>query len=330
MLRAVTIRNYIALMNTRGFSEIDVLRNTGISPESLSDQDFLIDIGQCQAVIENMLSLSGDPGIGLEVAGLTSLADLGIVGYAALSCKNMRSTYSLWKAYGNSLVGMMSTLGVIRETEDEFCFGLSGVFPEPSIQRFCVDELIGMMVRVGLLLTGDEPPILHIGLAFDVPEYAHCYHSKFKCTIEFGCEETSVTLAREWLYRPLKSQDRELNEICLMHCSEVLKRIEDDCPIVEKIRLVFLKTPQNIPTLEEYAGSSGASVSTLKRQLGEAGTSYKQLVAEFRKDLAVQYIKSTCLSTKEIGYHLGYSDQSSFRRAFKSWTGKTPAEYRAP
>lgn len=67
---------------------------------------------------------------------------------------------------------------------------------------------------------------------------------------------------------------------------------------------------------------------TLRRRLVEEEMSYQQILDQTRHDLAVQYLKHTALTPKEIGFLLGYSSVSNFRRAFKGWTGKTLSDVR--
>jgi AraC-like DNA-binding protein len=70
------------------------------------------------------------------------------------------------------------------------------------------------------------------------------------------------------------------------------------------------------------------SERTLQRRLAEAGTSYVDLLSEVRSDLAKDYLKSSRTSLTEIAWLLGFSEQSAFSRAFKRWTGSSPAQYR--
>ena len=66
----------------------------------------------------------------------------------------------------------------------------------------------------------------------------------------------------------------------------------------------------------------------MRRRLVEEEMSYQQILDQTRHDLAVQYLKHTALTPKEIGFLLGYSSVSNFRRAFKGWTGKTLSDVR--
>ena len=66
------------------------------------------------------------------------------------------------------------------------------------------------------------------------------------------------------------------------------------------------------------------SARTLQRQLKEENTSFNQVLASTREDLAKFYLTQGTLRTSEIAYLLAYEDTNSFYRAFRGWTGTTP------
>jgi AraC-like DNA-binding protein len=67
---------------------------------------------------------------------------------------------------------------------------------------------------------------------------------------------------------------------------------------------------------------------TLSRRLKVEGTSHQQLLDQLRFQLAERYLRDENLSIGEIAFLLGYSDTSSFNKAFKRWTGSAPQHYR--
>ena len=67
---------------------------------------------------------------------------------------------------------------------------------------------------------------------------------------------------------------------------------------------------------------------TLLRKLTEEGTSFAEILNETRRDLAIDYIRDDSLSLIEVSFLLGFSDSSTFSRAFTRWTGTPPAESR--
>lgn len=315
-------------MQARGCAAAQVLAGTGIEESRLSDPSYLIDPHQCRSVITNMIRLSGDPGIGFEVGRQAEPTDLGIIGYAIMSCTSMRQTLSLWGQYAHSLVGIMSRLAV---EEDKASLSVSLVEPArmDPIYLFCAEEILVMMYKIGGALAGAEPVVQHLEFSYPAPAHSQRYHETFKCPIRFDAARTRATLVKAWLDKPLRSRDEEFNQICLAHCGQILRQIEHSGPVVSRLRGVFLRSPGAIPKLDAAAHELGMSPRSLRRHLQEEGASYQKLIDEFRADLAREYLRSTRMSPKEVAYLLGYRDQSAFRRAFKQWTGQTASEYRA-
>lgn len=77
---------------------------------------------------------------------------------------------------------------------------------------------------------------------------------------------------------------------------------------------------------EEVAMRLGLSVATLRRRLAEEGISFRGLVHQVRFEVAKSML-SGGQSVNQVSEKLDYSDIRAFNRAFKKWTGQTPAEY---
>ncbi len=67
----------------------------------------------------------------------------------------------------------------------------------------------------------------------------------------------------------------------------------------------------------------------MQRRLAAEGTSFKELLNDARINLARSYVAEGRLSVTEVAFVLGFADTSTFSRAFKRWTGKSPREYSA-
>ena len=77
------------------------------------------------------------------------------------------------------------------------------------------------------------------------------------------------------------------------------------------------------------AGELALSARSLRRKLEQEGTSYRDLVEEERRQLALQLLRSTAMKIEEVAAHLGYTDAGGFVRAFRRWQGCSPSEYRS-
>jgi AraC-like DNA-binding protein len=67
---------------------------------------------------------------------------------------------------------------------------------------------------------------------------------------------------------------------------------------------------------------------TMIRKLKEEGTSYQKIKDLVRRDRAVYYLTRRGLLVGEVAEKVGFSDSAVFARAFKTWTGLSPREYR--
>ncbi|RMF20041.1 MAG: AraC family transcriptional regulator [Gammaproteobacteria bacterium] len=81
------------------------------------------------------------------------------------------------------------------------------------------------------------------------------------------------------------------------------------------------------PNATEMARLMHTSASTLRRRLADAGWAYQKLLDHVRAILAASLLESRLMSTKEVAHYLGFTDTGNFRRAFKTWTGHSPAQY---
>lgn len=97
----------------------------------------------------------------------------------------------------------------------------------------------------------------------------------------------------------------------------------------DRLRNALLEAiPAGLTNSEEVATRMHMSKRSLQRRLSEEGTTYKSVLDKTRSDLARHYLLSSEISIDEVSHLLGFSDRSSFYRAFQSWFGTTPKAFR--
>jgi AraC-like DNA-binding protein len=97
---------------------------------------------------------------------------------------------------------------------------------------------------------------------------------------------------------------------------------------VRNIRTQMLMFSDRPIPLDECAARLGVSPRTLRRRLEGRGMSYQGIVDDVRAGLARSYLESSRFSVEAIAERLGFSDPTSFSRAFRRWTGMSPREFR--
>jgi AraC-like DNA-binding protein len=103
----------------------------------------------------------------------------------------------------------------------------------------------------------------------------------------------------------------------------------DQSDIVTRVQVVLTdQLPVGGVSDESVAEALHMSVRTMHRKLTEVNQNFRGLLVELRRNLAEQYILDNSLTLTEISLLLGFSEPSSFSRAFKNWTGTTPSDVR--
>jgi AraC-like DNA-binding protein len=150
-----------------------------------------------------------------------------------------------------------------------------------------------------------------------------------RCPLQFGAARTRLVFDCFAIERPLDGGNPELarhnDAIALQYLSQIERE-----NIQGRVREVLTqRLAQGEPSQEDVAELLNMSARTLQRKLGDAGTTYKEILDETRRVLALAYLSAPRHTVGDVTYLLGFSAGSSFTRAFRRWTGQSPSDWRA-
>lgn len=149
-------------------------------------------------------------------------------------------------------------------------------------------------------------------------------------SIELGAERTELVLNASIREAKVVSADAELATYFRGLLEQAASFSSNEPTLLRDARLAIRDAlVMGTPTATMIAGTLGLGQRTFQRRLAEHDQSFAKLLESTRRTLAEGYLDKEELSMAEIGYLLGYSEQASFFRAFRSWFGTTPAAYRA-
>lgn len=154
------------------------------------------------------------------------------------------------------------------------------------------------------------------------------YHRIFDCPVHFDQTEMGMWFDKRFLSLPSPHHEPELLKLHEQLASEQVARLEKQDLVFKVNRLVGELLESGQANLEEVALRLGIRPRQLRTRLSEAGTNFNQLVADYRCRLSKRLLAGTEESIDEIVYLTGFSEPSTFYRAFKRWTNMTPIEYR--
>jgi AraC-like DNA-binding protein len=105
--------------------------------------------------------------------------------------------------------------------------------------------------------------------------------------------------------------------------------VDHDTPLEQALRVRLRSAlAQGRADPARLARLLGVSERTLQRRLAELGRSYTEVVEDFRREEAARLLRQPDLPLVEVAARLGYTEQTSFTRAFRRWTGSTPGAWR--
>ncbi|MDF5733451.1 MAG: helix-turn-helix transcriptional regulator, partial [Rhizonema sp. PD38] len=110
---------------------------------------------------------------------------------------------------------------------------------------------------------------------------------------------------------------------------DLLKRFPRATAFLDKVRGVIIEELGKGNVGSQRVSTRLSIVPrTLQRQLREAGTSYREVLDEIRRELSVYYLRNSDMAICEVAFLLAFSETSSFNHAFKRWYNLSPTEFR--
>jgi len=177
-----------------------------------------------------------------------------------------------------------------------------------------------------LLLKSDWSPQA-VYFSHAPPDDTRPYKKRFKCPIYFNWDTSTLAFPAAVLDSPIKEANPELHRLLKENLHQIQLAFGEDQ--IDKVRhLISQALTTGDCSIERVAHFLSVTKRTLQRQLKANGTSYKQLLAEVRFDIAQRYLRETNGSLTTLSDMLCYSDLSVFSNAFRSYHGMSPREWK--
>ncbi|WP_191621326.1 AraC family transcriptional regulator [Marinihelvus fidelis] len=269
---------------------------------------------------------TGDPDFGLRTAALVHPSHIGALGYAVLASSSLLNSFQRMHRFIR-VVNDDSHFD-IEDRGNTFVVSLSVNKPSANA-RVRDDGMMAYAVALSRLNAGPETNPSHVSFSLDRPADIQAYDALFRCPVHFGSEHNEIGFSKKDAERQLPSANPVLAQ---MHDRIVIRRLAslDRDNIPNRARAAIMaQLPSGHISDETVASALNMTSRTLNRKLKVEGLSFRSILQDVRQDLARQYIEDASLTLTEITFLLGFSEMSSFSRAFKNWTGQSPSAARA-
>lgn len=300
-----------------GIEEKTIIKNC-------ATQDISFEIFETLAL--RATNLSKNPALGFSVGQRMSLTSHGVLGYALMHCGNLLDAAKFVEKYLSIRLPIIHCRTCYQG--DELVLSFKENAPMKS-------EMLSILID-GLLLTVKNsldqlmPSLQHqTTVCFPSPPHSSFpYQSLFNCVTKFNCSMASIRISKHLMLEEIPNANFSAYQEAESLCQKALTLQKPAKTFKNRIQKKLLEQPSSFPKLDVVASWFNLTPRTLHRRLLSENTSYKDILDETKKSLAVSYLIESDMPIKEISYFLGYKETSNFRRAFKRWDVLSPVNYR--
>ncbi|HQT64150.1 MAG: hypothetical protein B7Z75_09290 [Acidocella sp. 20-57-95] len=323
---AVAASGVLGMIGQHGGDADRILGAARLAEHEIGNPDALLDLRRYCDLFEQAAAQTGVDDFGLRFGRNYRLEDMGPLGALVLNSPCL----------GAALSNLCKNFAAVQEHSD-------------LILRADGDLLrLEYQIRDGRIANRRHDAELSIGIFNNIfrraagpnwaPEEIHFEHlraaetlahqSLLNAPVYFAQPTNAIIFRRESLCLPMPGADAsKLPALTAQVQSRAVQARPDDFIglVVSEIRRGLT---ENDASIGRVAARLGLSQPKLYRQLAALGVDFSNLTQIIRQELALSYTAQPHIPLTDIAALLGYSELSAFSRAFKRWTGLSPATYR--
>lgn len=324
----VAIRYVRALLSTNIGREHygSLLRNAQIDPQSLKDPAGRVSVEQYAQLLQAIWRIVPDESFGFTTHIMKP-------GTFTLMCQTLLTCDHLEHA----LRRVARFYGLVT---DDFQLAIkvhgAGARFELHINRsllgsesFFTEAIFALFLRLGAWLIDQSIQPLQICFRYPANEGAYSFEGKLSCPVGYEKSCSFLDFPKRSLAESIKRNGSELKALLAKGPQHFLVDFKEQDRYSDRLKAYWNQKADLLNTsLETFAENFGLSPSSLRRKLREEGSNFHDLRESVRKQRSLYYLSHTHKNLESIAALMGYSEPSTFHRAFKKWTGMTPRAFR--
>lgn len=304
----------------------ELLATAGMTPEALREPTALVPLIDVARLFALVLQRTGDEAFGLRLGAAAQVRSFPVLGHAVLGSADLGGAITRLLRY-ERVVGELGTARLEEDGEDARLWWDCPV-PMPYA-RYVREAAVAGWVAVARALMQEPLAPLAVYFQHAAPADATPHAQVFGCPVHFDAPDTGVVFPRAWLALPLRAPDMALGVIMGEHAARLLADFPAGLNLVNEVRsAIYRRLASGEPAIEDVATDLQLTARALQARLRKAGASYSEIVDGLRRSLAAALVTDERLPLVDVAFLLGFSEQSSFTRAFRRWFGCAPGEYR--
>lgn len=314
------------VLESRGIDSAEVLIEVGLDPAELTQAGARYPFARMTRLWQRAVELTGDDCIGLKAAKYWHPTTAHALGYAWLASDTLKDALLRLQRYAHIMNDV--TRAILTEEAQHYVLTLDVESQDLKPAPEAIDAGFATIVHMCRVSMGNEFHPLRVELRRETPACVEEFNKFFEAPVQFQTDQNAVYLDKKSIEEQLPTSNKQLaltNEKIII---DYLAQLDASDISLSVKKILMEKLSDGAVSAESVANALHQSPRTFQRRLKEQQTSFSKLMEETRKEIATAYIESSNRSVTEITYLLGFAETSTFSRAFKRWTGKSPTEYR--
>jgi AraC-like DNA-binding protein len=197
-----------------------------------------------------------------------------------------------------------------------------------GLREFCLVSVLRNIHGLACWLIDSRIGLQSAQFPFAAPAHADVYGVLFSGPTTFETPTAALHFDARYLALPLRRDEAALQHMLQRALPLTVLQYRRDRLLVQRVRLALAAYPAQTHNAEALSALLNVSPRTLYRQLKDEGASLQALKDEVRKNRARELLLRTDRPIKQVAEAAGFSNEKSFMRAFRNWTGTSPAEFR--
>jgi AraC-like DNA-binding protein len=302
----------------------ELLTAAGLSGKDLEDPSERLPVATMCALLERARALTGEPGLGYYLGLQTRPTLYGYLGFAGLSAASLGDALALAVQYAP----IFSTALTIDLSVDgrQATIRLNERADLGSVRDIVLISMTLGLREMGQALTGHR---MRGSADFAIPEPDYQVRfARLAPNVRFDQPANRILFDSADFNLPIVMADPIALRLARQQCERELDHLDFDARLAARVRRLVADDDGVRRSMDQVALCLDMTPRTLRRRLAEQGVSFAALVDDERRSSALELVRSSRLSLRDIAGRLEYKTASSFVRAFHRWTGETPAAYR--
>jgi AraC-like DNA-binding protein len=322
-------RAIVAAYRRHGQSPVQALKLAQITTSKLQQADGRITAHQMEVLSGAAMQELDDEGLGAFSRKLP-WGSYGMLARASLSAPDLGVALKRWCRHHSlitddirlQLVESGGTTAIVLEERTDPSRN------EQGVREFSIVHVLRNIHGLACWYIDSRIPLQGARFPFPAPPHAQVYGFMFPGSLQFDAARAEIRFDARYLALPLRRDEKALRQMLQRALPLTVLQYRRDRLLVQQVRQALVASPDRAHSAEGLSNLLHMSTRTLHRQLKEEGASLQQLKDEVRCERAKDLLYRSNKPVKQIAAAAGFRNEKSFIRAFRQWTGLSPAGFR--